>query len=112
MNKCLTAKYYHISEFLVNEKAVNSKDCFMKQKQVSQEQLLTIHSKEYLDSLQSGVKLARVAEFPPFAFIPYFLLKWKFMNPMWYQGRCWFDFNPHSNSNFKKQYSWWHHSWW
>lgn len=70
---------------MVKEKAVPGYHVFIKQKQVTQEQLLYIHSKEYLKSLESGYKLAQVAEFPLFAFVPYFVLKPVFMNPMWYQ---------------------------
>lgn len=70
---------------MVSEKAVPGNHVFIKQKQVSYDQLRTIHSKEYLTSLETSYKLAQVTEFPPLAFVPYFIAKPVIMNPMWYQ---------------------------
>jgi histone deacetylase 11 len=78
-------KYRHISDFLVKEKALKDYTVFIKQKKITEEQLLSVHSKKYLKSLETSLKVAKVTEFPPAAFVPYFLLKSFLIQPMYYQ---------------------------
>jgi histone deacetylase 11 len=77
-------KYSHIVENLVKNKIIQESQ-LIQQNIVSREQLLTIHTEEYLDSLSWSSTIAKVCEFPPMAFVPNFLLQWKVMTPMWYQ---------------------------
>lgn len=81
------AKYMHsnilltkfqVIEFLYQNKVVEKdKQKFIRQKKVTQEQLLTVHTKEYLNSLYWSYILAYIAEFPLFFVVPNFLLQCK-----------------------------------
>eukprot|EP01080_Neovahlkampfia_damariscottae_P009916 gene9916-2238_t len=78
------AKYRHISENLVKEGYLK-KNQFIKAKICTKEQLLTVHTEEYLNKLSNSEYLAGVVELPPVAYVPNFLLQWKLLTPMWYQ---------------------------
>jgi len=48
------------------------------------EDLLKVHTKEYLDSLHSSIKVAQITEFPPIALFPRFLVRNRVLIPMLY----------------------------
>lgn len=51
-------------------------------RQVSDEELLTVHSREYLSSLRSSRAISRTLEMPLFQFAPAWLLRWRVLQPM------------------------------
>ncbi|CAI5464435.1 unnamed protein product [Closterium sp. Yama58-4] len=55
--------------------------------------LLLVHSHEYLDSLRSSFNLATIGELPPLALFPNFVLQHRVVRPFRYQARwgavCW-----------------------
>jgi histone deacetylase 11 len=57
-------KYGNIANFLIKERVVKHSNTFIKQKAISEEQLLTIHTKEYLKTLEDSSVLASITEFP------------------------------------------------
>ena len=55
-----------------------SHDC----RPVSDQELLTVHSREYLSSLKSSRVIAATLEMPPFGLFPAWLLRWRVLQPM------------------------------
>lgn len=49
---------------------------------VSDEELLLVHSREYLSRLKSSRVIATALEMPPFQFCPAWLLRWRVLQPM------------------------------
>lgn len=49
---------------------------------VTREALLTIHTEEYLERLQSSLLVAQITEFPPLAMMPKFIVERLFMDGM------------------------------
>src|SRR5262245_26662311 len=49
---------------------------------VSNEELLLVHSQEYLDQLRSSAAIAAVLEIPFFRLFPTWLLRWRVLRPM------------------------------
>ena len=75
-------KYGKIYRHLI--KAGWQKEIFYEPPQASKEDLLLVHSAEYLDSLKDSKAVARIAELPTLAFLPNFLLQKNLLEPMNY----------------------------
>lgn len=56
-------------------------------REMSREELLVVHTPEYLDSLNASSNVARVCEMPPLYIIPNFILQRKMLTPMRMQVR-------------------------
>jgi hypothetical protein len=64
-----------VVNFLKEKKVVSSEQNFIKQKKVTNEQLMLIHTKEYIEQLKWSHNLAIILEFPMIAVVPNFLLQ-------------------------------------
>lgn len=62
-----SAKYGKIYKYLVKETGID--ECYMPE-MVSEEDLLSVHTKKYLASLNKSLTIARIAEFPILTVIP------------------------------------------
>ena len=49
---------------------------------ISQDDLLIVHTEEYLNSLSSSIQIAKITEVPFLAMIPGFVGKWRLLEPM------------------------------
>lgn len=78
-----TKKYGKVFRYLT-EKAGIEKDRFYAPEMVSQEELLSIHTKRYLASLKHSSNIAGIAELPILFFVPNFLLQKYLLEPMKY----------------------------
>jgi histone deacetylase 11 len=78
-------KYQHIAERLVQSGVMKDR-VFIGAAFVSDSRLLTIHTKEYLDSLNYSSNVATVLELPALAWVPNFLLQSALIMPMRYQA--------------------------
>jgi histone deacetylase 11 len=55
---------------------------FVRPFELSREQLLTVHSSDYLESLKASVVLARILEVPAASVMPSALIDWRILHPM------------------------------
>jgi len=77
-------KYRSIRNMLVDEGAYESRQ-FVSPKPAQNQHLKLIHCDDYLASLEKSAKLASIAEFPPLAMLPSFIVKNRFTVPCLYQ---------------------------
>lgn len=79
-----TNKYGRIFEALSNKYGFSLQDIYVPEEMFPQEDLLLIHTKEYLQSLNSSSAIAAIAEVPLLAILPSWLLKERLLKPMLY----------------------------
>uniref|UniRef100_A0A0B7AB04 Histone deacetylase 11 n=1 Tax=Arion vulgaris TaxID=1028688 RepID=A0A0B7AB04_9EUPU len=77
-------KWGHIFKFL-KEAGFLREDTVVKPMEASEEDLLTVHTQEYLDSLKWSVNVARITEVPPVAFLPNFIVQKRVLRPFRFQ---------------------------
>ena len=77
-------KYGKIFTYLVNEVGIDPAVFNTPKHVISDEDLLEIHSKEYLESLGSSKVIADIADMQELAWVPNFLLRWRMLTPMRY----------------------------
>ena len=78
-----TQKYKKIYEYL--KKQLNlTKEQFYSPNRITEEKLLLVHSKEYLQSLKRSAVIAEIAEIPIIKFVPNINLQQGILNPMRY----------------------------
>ncbi|WP_411023069.1 hypothetical protein, partial [Salmonella sp. s51228] len=75
-----TQKWGRIHQFLINDNLIHSGQSVIPL-QITDAELLTHHTPEYLNSLRYSSQLAAIAEVAPIAFIPNFLLQRSLLNP-------------------------------
>ncbi len=78
-----TEKYGKVYKYLV-KKAEIDKDKFYIPEAASQEDLLSVHTKEYLCSLESSRNVARIAELGILSLVPNFILQRRLLRSMKY----------------------------
>src|SRR3989338_4264328 len=78
-----TQKYGKVYRYLVNKVGIN-KNRFYTPEIVSEEDLLSVHTPEYLYSLKESKNVARIAELGILAKIPNIILQHKLLKPMRY----------------------------
>ncbi len=76
-------KYGKVYDYLVSKVGIDPKS-FHVPKKVRSEDLLKVHTKEYLASLTSSSTLAKIAEIPILGWVPNFLLQRNLLDPMRY----------------------------
>jgi histone deacetylase 11 len=74
-------KYSKIQKHLIHSRLRISAD-FIKPLEISKDQLLTVHTEKYLDSLKDAHVLAKIFEVSAAPFIPIPLLDWRILQPM------------------------------
>ncbi len=78
-----TGKYGKVYEYLVKKTGI-AKDRFYVPDMASQEDLLSVHSKEYLDSLKESLVIAAIAEVSLLRYLPNSVLQNRLLKPMKY----------------------------
>jgi len=76
-------KYGRVYRYLVNKVGVD-KDCFYIPEIVSEKELLSVHTKEYLSSLNHSINIASIAELMMISLVPNFVLQGRVLKPMKY----------------------------
>ncbi|MDZ4838306.1 MAG: histone deacetylase [Candidatus Melainabacteria bacterium] len=76
-----SSKYDKIYKSIKNA-GLRSEDDFLRPTSISEEALLRVHTREYLDSLKDSWELAKILEVGPSMFVPSILLDWKVLKPM------------------------------
>lgn len=66
----------------IKEAGLRSETDFLRPSTITEEALLRIHTKEYLNSLKDSWELAKILEVGPSMFVPSILLDWKILKPM------------------------------
>lgn len=66
----------------IKKAGLRSDSDFLLPSTITEEALLRIHTKEYLDSLEDSWVLAKILEVGPSMFVPSALLDWKILKPM------------------------------
>ncbi len=74
-------KYGKVVNYLIQNAVVNE-SWFHIPRMVSQEELLTVHTKDYLDSLNKSQVVAKITEIAPLAYVPNFLLQSNLLDSM------------------------------
>jgi histone deacetylase 11 len=74
-------KYKTVYNYLLQNRSL-TKDSFWQPRQVTNEELLQVHTKKYLDSLKNSSTIEQIAEIGVLKFVPNFLLQRKFLDPM------------------------------
>lgn len=74
-------KFSGIHRFLLENKLSNQAD-FTSPSPLSEEQLLEVHTRKYLDSLKHSKQIAEILELGPLALVPANLLDWRILKPM------------------------------
>lgn len=77
-----TEKYQKIVQHLKQTLAITNKQFYQPTNVVSEKELLKVHSKAYLQSLENRQNIAQVAEMGLLAKLPLFLLKNKLLKPI------------------------------
>ena len=77
-----TKKYGKIYRYLVNKLNIDKNRFYYIENEVSQEDLLIVHTKRYLNSLKNSFNVAMIAEVPILSFIPNFLLQKYLLKPI------------------------------
>lgn len=75
-------KYGKVFRFLQEKGILHDHNHHQPTEKASDDVLLRVHTKEYLDSLRQSSTVARIAELGILRRVPNFLLQWKFLNPM------------------------------
>ncbi|XP_068703336.1 histone deacetylase 11-like isoform X1 [Montipora capricornis] len=76
-----SGKWGKVFHFLKDAKMIND-ESIVKPNEVTQEDLLVVHTPGYLDSLQWSARVAMICEVPPLALLPNFLVQRKVLRPM------------------------------
>lgn len=76
-------KYGKVMAELMKHFSFSVRHCF-KPSKISDEELLLVHSKEYLHSLSYSSTVAQITEMPILRSIPNFLVQWRILDPMRY----------------------------
>lgn len=76
-------KYGRVYRYLIKHSGLD-RESFYTPQQVSQENLLSVHTKEYLASLKKSWNIALIAELGTLAVVPGFLLQKRLLRPMKY----------------------------
>jgi len=74
-------KYGKVQKYLQDNFEIDE-GMLVKAKVVTDEELLSVHTKKYLDSLNSSRNVAEILELGYLRFVPNFLLRWYLLNPM------------------------------
>ncbi len=77
-------KYGKVFRSLAQEYGLTMDNIYCPPNEVTTEDLLGVHTQEYIDSLSSSNIVARIAEVPPLAFFPNSLLQSRMLAPMRY----------------------------
>ncbi|XP_023635959.1 histone deacetylase 2 [Capsella rubella] len=75
-----STKWGRVCKFLVSDGFLEEKS-IVEPLEASKTDLLVVHSENYLNSLKSSATVARIAEVPPVAFFPNFLVQQKVLYP-------------------------------
>src|SRR5688572_249803 len=78
-----SSKYGKVAQALVKNKILHKQDCH-EPKEISDQDLLLVHTKQYLDNIYNNASatFAKSSEVPVFSYIPNFLIRWKALYPM------------------------------
>ncbi|CAG8480765.1 3499_t:CDS:2 [Ambispora leptoticha] len=76
-----TQKYKRIHKFLLSSNLFEAKS-FHEPTPPTEEELLNLHSQQYLESLKSNIALQRILEVPLVAILPQILMRKKVLEPM------------------------------
>ena len=79
-----TQKWGNIYKFLI-ESGLLAKTQSVQPLQINEAELLTHHTREYIDSLSTSLSVAAIAEIPPIAALPNFLVQKILLVPIRYQ---------------------------
>ncbi|CAH1783533.1 unnamed protein product, partial [Owenia fusiformis] len=77
-------KWGRVYAFL-KESGMIRDDTTVRPREASQEDLLVVHSKQYIDSLRWSVNVASITEVPPVALLPNFIVQKKVLRPFRFQ---------------------------
>ena len=80
-----TQKWGHIFKFLLEAGVLANKAQSVEPLQVIDTELLTHHTRRYIDSLSVSLNVAGIAEIPPVAAIPNFIVQKVLLTPIRYQ---------------------------
>lgn len=75
-----SSKWGRVQKFLADEGVLNRKR-IVEPVEATRDDLLVVHSEEYLDSLKCSSVVAQIAEVPPIALLPNFVVQWKVLKP-------------------------------
>ena len=78
-----TKKYGKVFDYVMRTLNIKPEQCYIPDR-VTDDELLDVHTKTYLNSLKSSATIAYIAEIPMLRFIPNFLLRWCLLDPMRY----------------------------
>ncbi len=78
-----TKKYKRVAKHLTKNCGINKRD-FIKPHYVTNEELLLVHTPEYLESLNSSKTISHIAEIHPLRMLPNFVLRNGMLKPMKY----------------------------
>ncbi|BBN04119.1 histone deacetylase 11 [Marchantia polymorpha subsp. ruderalis] len=73
-------KWGHIQSYLVDEHVINARN-IVEPREATAEDLLVVHSKEYLESLKQSYVVAGIIEVPPVALLPNFIVQSRVLQP-------------------------------
>lgn len=76
-----SGKWGKIIRFLKEEKLITD-DMIVRAREASEEDLLVVHTKSYLDRLKWSFAVASITEIPPIIFLPNFLVQRKVLRPL------------------------------
>eukprot|EP01112_Ceratiomyxa_fruticulosa_P016950 TRINITY_DN5196_c0_g1_i1.p1 TRINITY_DN5196_c0_g1~~TRINITY_DN5196_c0_g1_i1.p1 ORF type:complete len:390 (+),score=55.87 TRINITY_DN5196_c0_g1_i1:98-1171(+) len=79
-----SCKYFGVIKELREKGYVKKDENIVPIRMPTQEMLLLVHTKEYLDSLKWSINVARITEVPVCAVLPNVAVKWRVLNPMLY----------------------------
>ncbi|KAG0573735.1 hypothetical protein KC19_VG204900 [Ceratodon purpureus] len=74
------SKWGRIQKFLADEGVLKRKR-IVEPLEATRDDLLVVHTEKYLDSLKSSSVVTEIAEVPPIALLPNFLVQWKVLQP-------------------------------
>ena len=80
-----TQKWGNIYKFLIESGLLANKSQSVQPLQINEAELLTHHSRDYINSLSTSVNVAAIAEIPPIAALPNFLVQKILLVPIRYQ---------------------------
>lgn len=78
-----TKKYSKVFNNVTEALKIKPAQCYTPDR-ITDEELLMVHTKTYLDSLNSSSTIAYIAEIPFLSYVPNFLLRWCLLEPMRY----------------------------
>ena len=78
-----TQKYSKVFDYVTSTLNIKPEHCYTPD-WVTDEDLLLVHTKTYLDSLNRSSTVSQIAEIPLLSWVPNFLLRWRLLEPMRY----------------------------